>query len=134
MPAAGAKIERLSAQAFTIPTDAPESDGTAQWDRTTMILVEAEAGGVHAIGYSYAAASAAGIVNDVLRSSVETHDCFAIESIWQEMVARVRNLGWRGVCANAIAAVDLALWDLKAKLLGLPLVDLLGRARDKVPA
>ena len=33
----------------------------------------------------------------------------------------------------AISAVDIALWDLKARLLGCPLAGLLGRARDAVP-
>ncbi len=47
-----------------------------------------------------------------------------------EMVAAVRNLGWRGVCANAISAVDNALWDLKARLLDLPLVVVAGRGAD----
>jgi L-alanine-DL-glutamate epimerase-like enolase superfamily enzyme len=49
------------------------------------------------------------------------------------MVGAVRNIGWRGVCATAIAAVDVALWDLKAKLLDRPLVQLLGAARSAVP-
>jgi L-alanine-DL-glutamate epimerase-like enolase superfamily enzyme len=49
------------------------------------------------------------------------------------MFAAVRNLGSRGICANAISAVDVALWDLKAKRFGRPLVDILGAARDAVP-
>jgi L-alanine-DL-glutamate epimerase-like enolase superfamily enzyme len=49
------------------------------------------------------------------------------------MVGRVRNLGWRGVAACAISALDTALWDLKARLLDVPLVRLLGRARYAVP-
>ena len=48
------------------------------------------------------------------------------------MVGAVRNKGWRGVCAGAISAVDVALWDLKAKLVDLPLCDLLGAARHEV--
>ena len=50
------------------------------------------------------------------------------------MRASVRNLGRPGVAATAISAVDAALWDLKGKLLGVSLADLLGRARDGVPA
>ena len=48
------------------------------------------------------------------------------------MQRAVRNLGRAGLCATAISAVDTALWDLKAKLLGLPLAALLGRVRDEV--
>ncbi len=45
----------------------------------------------------------------------------------------IRNLGWDGICATAISAVDVALWDLKARLLGVCLADLLGRAHEAVP-
>jgi len=48
-------------------------------------------------------------------------------------VRSVRNIGWRGICACAISAIDVALWDLKARLIGVPLLTLLGRARSEVP-
>ena len=129
----GARIESLTAAAYTIPTDAPESDGTAEWKSTTMVVCEIGAGGTTGLGFSYASPAAAGIIHDPLAAVVTWRDCFAIEALWHDMVGAVRNLGWRGVCANAISAVDNALWDLKAKLLGLPLCDLIGRARDDIP-
>jgi L-alanine-DL-glutamate epimerase-like enolase superfamily enzyme len=49
------------------------------------------------------------------------------------MVARTRNLGRAGIVSMAISAVDVALWDLKARLLNLPLVTLLGPVRKSVP-
>lgn len=55
------------------------------------------------------------------------------EAAWSAMIAKVRNLGRRGVAAMAISAVDAALWDWKCKLLGIPLVALLGQVRDAVP-
>jgi L-alanine-DL-glutamate epimerase-like enolase superfamily enzyme len=45
----------------------------------------------------------------------------------------VRNVGYPGVASSAISAVDIALWDLKARLLGLALSTLLGRVRERVP-
>lgn len=57
----------------------------------------------------------------------------AIPAGWSAMVASVRNLGRPGVASMAISAVDAALWDLKGKLLGLPVVTLLGMARDAAP-
>jgi L-alanine-DL-glutamate epimerase-like enolase superfamily enzyme len=57
----------------------------------------------------------------------------AINETWWAMVGAIRNLGWPGISATAISALDVALWDLKAKLLGVCLADLLGRARDAVP-
>ena len=49
------------------------------------------------------------------------------------MVRAVRNLGRPGLVSYAISAVDTALWDLKATLLGVPVSRLLGQARDAVP-
>ena len=40
-------IERINVSVYTIPTDVPESDGTLEWDKTTLVLVEAMAGGLH---------------------------------------------------------------------------------------
>jgi L-alanine-DL-glutamate epimerase-like enolase superfamily enzyme len=57
----------------------------------------------------------------------------AIPACWRAMVDAIRNLGRPGVASMALAAVDAALWDLKARLLELPLVMLLGSARAAIP-
>jgi L-alanine-DL-glutamate epimerase-like enolase superfamily enzyme len=126
-------IEDVAVRVLRIPTDAPEADGTIAWDQTTMILVEVSAGGERGIGYSYGAAAAAGIIEDTLSYIVRGRSAFDIGALWTAMVGAVRNMGWRGVCTNAISAIDVALWDLKAKLIGLPLYQLLGPARHAVP-
>ena len=128
-----APITRMAASAYTIPTDAPESDGTLEWRATTLVLVEAEAGGATGIGFSYANRATAALVADTLARVVEGRDAFDIAGTWQAMVAAIRNLGRPGVSSMAIAAVDNALWDLKARLLDVPLVQLLGAARDAIP-
>jgi L-alanine-DL-glutamate epimerase-like enolase superfamily enzyme len=125
-------VERVSAQAFRFPTDAPEADGTAAWDATTMVLVSADAGGRRGWGYSYADAAAAGVVNGVLAKVVTGRDSFATPELWTAMVGAVRNIGWRGIAACAISAVDVALWDLKARILDVPLAGLFGTARGRV--
>jgi L-alanine-DL-glutamate epimerase-like enolase superfamily enzyme len=122
----------VSARAFRIPTDAPEADGTASWDATTLVLVELEAGGKTGIGFSYAAGAATEIIRETLSPLIEGEDALAIPRLWRKMVDAVRNIGWRGVAACAISAVDWALWDLKAKLLDLPLASLLGMERTVV--
>lgn len=119
--------------AFTIPTDAPESDGTLAWDSTTLVLVELAAGDVNGIGYSYADTATAFLIRDTLLPQLLGHDAWATAARWQDMRVRLRNLGHPGICAMAIAAVDNALWDWKAKALGLPLAALLGAARDSIP-
>jgi L-alanine-DL-glutamate epimerase-like enolase superfamily enzyme len=126
-------IERLDVAAYTIPTDRPESDGTLEWDSTTTVVVELVAGGEHGLGYTYADASAAQLAERRLRPVIEGGDAMAVATAWEAMVAAVRNIGRPGIAASAISAVDVALWDLKARLLALPLVRLLGATREAVP-
>jgi L-alanine-DL-glutamate epimerase-like enolase superfamily enzyme len=126
-------ITRVRTSTFRFPTDAPEADGTIAWDATTMVLVEIEAGGQRGIGYSYGAAAAAEVVDDILSKVIVGQDCSAIPRLWAAMVAEVRNVGWRGIAACAISAVDVALWDLKARLLDVPLSALFGMERECVP-
>jgi L-alanine-DL-glutamate epimerase-like enolase superfamily enzyme len=126
-------IEKVTAAAYRIPTDLPESDGTYEWHDTTMIVVHVYAGGQRGIGYTYATAAAARLIEDVLGERTLSADAMNIPAIWLSMVESVRNIGRAGIASMAIAAVDGALWDLKAKLLGVPLVALLGAARESVP-
>ncbi len=128
-----APIERVDVSAYTIPTDRPESDGTLAWDSTTLVLVEVTAGNRRGLGYTYADRATAELVREKLAPLLEGHDGLAIPGAWDAMVRSVRNLGSRGIAAMAISAVDTALWDLKARLLDLPLVDLLGSVRGSVP-
>lgn len=127
-----APVERIDAGSYTIPTDAPEADGTIEWDHTTVVVVEVAAGGKTGLGYTYASPAAARLVADVLAPVVAGTDAMDVGAAWATMRRAVRNLGRGGVCAAAISAVDVALWDLKAKLLDLPLARLLGMRRDGV--
>ncbi|MNK47709.1 L-rhamnonate dehydratase [compost metagenome] len=126
-------IQWMGCQAYRIPTDAPEADGTIAWDSTTMVIVEIEAGGQRGLGYTYDHEAAATLIAGTLRQSVEGRDAMDVPGAWLAMVRAVRNIGRPGVSSTAISAVDAALWDLKAKLLDLPLITLLGAVRDKVP-
>lgn len=132
-PAHEATITGLRADAFSIPTDLPEADGTFAWDTTTLVVVEVDAGDRTGIGYTYTDASAVGLIRGALTNAVLHHDAWDIQALWAAMQKRVRNLGREGMAATAISAIDCALWDLKAKLLDLPLVRLLGAARESVP-
>src|SRR5690606_33177774 len=84
------------------------------------------AGGATGLGYGYSDRTAAGLIADKLAPLVEGQDAMATRTCWDRMVACVRNLGRPGLCAQAISAVDVALWDLKCRLLGISLADLLG--------
>jgi L-alanine-DL-glutamate epimerase-like enolase superfamily enzyme len=131
--AVDAQVERLEVSAYTIPTDELESDGTLEWDSTTIVVVHAHAGGATGLGYTYADASAAQLIESVLAEVVEGRDATAVGEAWLAAGAALRNTGRPGLGAMALSAVDIALWDLKARLLDLPLVDLLGRFREQVP-
>ena len=126
-------IEELEVAAYTVPTDAPETDGTLSWESTTVVVVHAYAGGEWGLGYSYADLSTATLIASKLGSIVQGLDAIDPPSAWGTMVRAIRNLGRPGICSMAIAAVDVALWDLKARLLGLPLCKLLGMAHARVP-
>jgi len=129
-----AVIDHVDVRACRLPTARiPESDGTLAWNSTTIVIAQVHAAGAGGIGYSYVDAAAAAIIENVLAGAVLGGDAFAIPSLHARMVRAVRNHGAAGVCACAISAVDVALWDLKARLMEVPLVRLLGAARDAVP-
>ncbi|HEY0524953.1 MAG TPA: enolase C-terminal domain-like protein [Stellaceae bacterium] len=128
-----ARIGRIEAAAYVIPTDAPEADGTYAWDRTTLVVVDVAGGGRQGIGYTYADASLVPLIQGLLGNAVEGRDVLDVPGAWQAMMRAVRNLGREGLCATAVSAVDAALWDLKAKLLDLPLASLLGTVRREIP-
>jgi L-alanine-DL-glutamate epimerase-like enolase superfamily enzyme len=126
-------IETLDVSAFTIPTDEPESDGTLEWDSTTIVVVEAHAGGETGLGYTYTDAAAGKLVEGKLTQAVAGMEALEVGAAWEAMSRALRNIGRSGLAWMALSAVDTALWDLKARLLGQPLVTVLGAARQTVP-
>ena len=127
-------ISGVAVAAFRIPTDAPEADGTISWDSTGLVVAEVAAGGRSGLGYTYAAPRpTATLVADTLAPLLQGRNAMDVDAAWAAMISAVRNIGWRGIAANAISALDVALWDLKARLLGVPLVTLFGAVRDTVP-
>lgn len=126
-------IDAIGVQAYTIPTQSPESDGTLEWDATTLVYVEIHAGGETGIGYTYADVATAKLIETTLRERLLTNDAMQIGARWNDMVNVTRNLGRDGITSMAISAVDVALWDLKGKILGQPVCALLGAVRERVP-
>lgn len=116
-----------------MPTDFPESDGTLEWNSTTLVLVHAEAANEVGLGYTYADTATATLIQQLLAHTVEGRDAMATGACWKAMAERTRNLGRPGIVSMAISAVDSALWDLKARLLEVPLATLLGPVRKSVP-
>ncbi|HEX5657164.1 MAG TPA: enolase C-terminal domain-like protein [Polyangiales bacterium] len=127
-------VEQVAVTVLTIPAeDRRESDATIRWSATTMVLVECRAQGTTGIGYTYAHAAAAKLAVEPLVPCIEGLDAMAIAEAHARMLHAVRNQGRDDIAAAATAALDNALWDLKARLLGVSLAALLGRARSEVP-
>src|SRR5438270_7941909 len=103
-------IETIDVSAYTVPTDFPESDGTYTWDKTTMVLVEASAGGMRGLGYTYADVATAHLISEMLAHVVTGRDAMAVPGCWLAMVEAIRNLGRPGIASMAISAVDAELW------------------------
>jgi L-alanine-DL-glutamate epimerase-like enolase superfamily enzyme len=127
------RITRAEVSVYTVPTDGPESDGTLEWTSTTMVVVEVAAGGVSGLGYTYGHKAVATLIDDMLLPLVRDRDPMDDRGAWIAMTRAIRNQGRPGIASMAIAAIDVALWDLKARLLRVPLVTLLGSVRDAVP-
>ena len=126
-------VDDVQVSVYEIPTDQPEADGTLAWDSTTLVLVELSGGGRHGVGYTYAGPACRPLIEGKLAGVVRGRPVTDIAGSWEAMVRACRNLGRPGIVSCAISAVDTALWDLKGKLLELPVSRLLGTVRDAVP-
>ncbi len=126
----GPPIIGTKVSCYTVPTESPESDGTLEWDKTTLVLVELRAGEATGLGFSYADEATGKLVESLLLPLVKDRNAFDLAGVHASLTGHIRNLGRPGIASMAIAAIDNAMWDLKAKLLGTSLLDLLGAVRD----
>jgi L-alanine-DL-glutamate epimerase-like enolase superfamily enzyme len=127
------EVGTLTASAYTIPTDAPEADGTFSWTDTTLVLVQASGGGQIGTGWTYGSRVIVQLIQDVLAPLLGGRRLGSVAEAWQLQVRRLRNIGRPGIGSMAISAVDCALWDLAARSAGLPLHELLGARRGWIP-
>ncbi len=131
-PIGTAKITASQVRVYTVPTDAPEADGTFAWNKTTMVLVTIEAGGKSGLGYTYADEATGKLAETLLRNKINGNDVFQHGALVQSLWHAVRNLGGTGIATMAIAAIDNALWDLRARLLNVSVVGMLGMVREGI--
>lgn len=85
------------------------------------------------LGWTYSTGAAGRIITDHLAPAITGRNVMDTPGCWSAMHRAGRNLGTRGLVMQAISAVDVALWDLKARVLDVPLASLFGRSRDRVP-
>lgn len=130
---AAAPLESIRTSVYTVPTAGPESDATLEWDSTTIVVIHAAAGGRTGIGYTYGSAAVAALIRDELRDVLAGTDVLDVAARWAAMTGALRNAGRPGIGAMAVSAVDIALWDLKSRIMGVPLVVALDAFRQAVP-
>jgi L-rhamnonate dehydratase len=129
------KIARVAATALNVPLRI----ALVGLDRTSSLeacFVEVETDdGI--VGHGLAAITRetviAEIVNGVIAPAIKGDDPLATERIWDKLYWMLTPRGQTGFGTQALSAVDIALWDIKGKALGLPLWRLLGGARQQVP-
>ncbi len=126
-------VEDLRIAVYRVATETPESDATFEWSSTTVLVVRASGGGCEGVGYAYAGPGAARVITDQLAPVVRGRDALDVPAIWSVLMAAVREQTRPGLATSAVSAVGSAVWDLKARVLELPLVSLLGRAHRQVP-
>jgi hypothetical protein len=102
----GPAVGSTGAAVYVIPTDAPEADGALGWNQTTMVLVTARAAGELGIGWTYAAAASASVVDDVLASVVVGRRVLDLAGAAEAMARAVRNIGRAAIAAMAISGVQ----------------------------
>ena len=101
------------------------------WDRTACVVTAED--GTWGVGFTTVSGPAVSIINDHFAPLLEGQDAMSIEKHWDLMRRASSAYGTHGLASYAISAVDNALWDLKGKLLGLPVYELLGGpVKDKI--
>lgn len=101
---------------------------------TSLVRVHTD-GGLVGLGAAY---SHPDLVRTVIEGNLRAHligeDPLRIEALWEKMYGLTRWYGRKGVALSALGGVDIALWDLRGKIIGKPIYELLGGDRGVVPA
>ena len=127
------KITDVVLETFSWPLARPISNAAITLSRGGMTLVSIKTdAGITGIGNGYA--------KPVIRTAIEQfrpillgEDPLDVERIWHKMYSP-KAVGRRGLTTQAISAIDIALWDLRGKVAGMPAYKLLGGFRNRVPA
>jgi L-rhamnonate dehydratase len=129
------KIVRVTATALNVPLHIklPGVERNKSLE-ACFVEVETDAGITgHGLGAITRETVIAEIVNRVIAPAIKGDDPLAHELIWEKLYWTLTPRGQTGFGAQALSAVDIALWDIKGKALGQPIWRLLGGARARVP-
>ena len=135
-----AKIENIQVDQYRIPLPVVLSDST-HGDMSAFELITVrvrDADGAEGVGYTYTVgrggSAIRALIADDLTPLLMGHDADLVEENWRLMWWASHYVGRGGLTVHAISAIDIALWDLKARRAKLPLWRLLGGADNKVKA
>lgn len=132
------RVTDVESFAISIPLDEPVAFATRTVEARDYVVVRVRTDtGLEGVGYSLGYDGSpilADVVSKLLAPIVVDRNPHDTERIWREMFDGTVQIGRKGLVLRAISAVDIALWDVKAKDAGLPLHQYLGSDADSVPA
>jgi L-alanine-DL-glutamate epimerase-like enolase superfamily enzyme len=129
------KIARVSATALNLPVRVRMAGIERDTSLSACMVRVDTAAGLHGWGFTAITEEevVAAAVNEVAGPAIIGEDALAHERIWDRLYWLLSPRGQTGYGPHAIAAIDVALWDIKGKALGQPVWRLLGGARERVP-
>ncbi|MGI6038115.1 MAG: mandelate racemase/muconate lactonizing enzyme family protein [Limnochordia bacterium] len=134
------KITVVKTNLYKVPLLRPAEDARhGTMHQVELILVHlATDDGLTGCGYAYTIGSGGSavkaLIDDYLAAGLVGQDPLFVEKIWEDAWWKIHWVGRGGLASFALAAVDIALWDLAAKRAGLPLYQYLGGHRRSIPA
>jgi D-galactarolactone cycloisomerase len=121
------KITNVSTHVLSAPLSQPFAYSRAWYDSRMAMIVEIETdGGLVGWGESYGPAYITSAVVQSIAPWLIGEDPLRTDYLWQEIYARLRDHGQKGVVVQGLSAIDIALWDIKGKHFGVPVYCLMG--------
>ena len=132
------RIERVSLRQVDLPPKVLRTDAIQSFvTQETLLLTLHCSDGIDATGYAYTigtgGSSVLALLKDHLAPRLIGRDPVAIEAIWKDLFFHTHATAVGAITSLALACVDTALWDWRARSQGLPLWRLLGGAQPRVP-
>lgn len=132
------KIEQINAHLFSVPALTKRTDAIQSFTHMELLLVELmTVSGLHGVGYGYTIGTGGHAAKAFLEHELSPlllgEDCQLHDRIWQKLLAATRASSGGPISSIARAAVDIAVWDIKAKACNVPLYKALGGAQERVP-